>query len=230
MSMSKGRNCPAVFAGMPVAIAILIACAIFAAPVTASGSGGGGMVIGMPNPAAAYAEEMGYGYEIRTDEQGNQYGVVILPDGTERDEWELYYETHPQGGDDVGQPGLIGMPNPAAAYAEEMGYGYEIRTDEQGNQYGVVILPDGTERDEWELYYETHPVGPGPDNGRGEQGGSATISEIVRLLLDEKPVLAGPGYLTGGWDQHLRKNGLGVDQGFSAHSLLMRFKSANTAF
>ena len=49
-------------------------------------------------------------------------------------------------------PPDAGLPNPASAYCEEQGYRLEIRTDEEGNQYGVCIFPDGSECDEWAFY------------------------------------------------------------------------------
>lgn len=42
------------------------------------------------NPAAAYCEVQGYTYEIRTAEDGGQYGVCIGPEGRECEEWALY--------------------------------------------------------------------------------------------------------------------------------------------
>ncbi len=36
------------------------------------------------------------------------------------------------------------MPNPAAVYCIKLGYKYEIVTNEEGNQYGICIFPDGT--------------------------------------------------------------------------------------
>ncbi|WP_209675118.1 putative hemolysin [Methanolinea mesophila] len=141
-----------------------------------TGSSDQGMIIGMPDPSAVWAAEMGYGYATRTDEQGGQYGVIILPDGTERDAWEAYREYLAAQDDPNQQDGpMIGMPNPSAVWADEMGYQYETRTDEQGGQYGVIILPDGTERDAWEAYREylaaqdagTDPVIGMPDPSTG---------------------------------------------------------------
>jgi len=48
------------------------------------------VVSAIPNPAAVYCVEQGYRYEIRTDDEGNQYGVCISPDGTECMGWEYY--------------------------------------------------------------------------------------------------------------------------------------------
>ena len=42
------------------------------------------------NPAAVYCEEQGFAYEIRTNDDGSQFGVCILADGTECDEWAFF--------------------------------------------------------------------------------------------------------------------------------------------
>ena len=44
----------------------------------------------MANPASVYARSLGYKLEIRTDSNGNQYGMAIRPDGTEIEEWALF--------------------------------------------------------------------------------------------------------------------------------------------
>jgi len=44
----------------------------------------------LPNPAAVFCKEQGNSYEIREDWKGNQYGVCILENGTECDEWAYY--------------------------------------------------------------------------------------------------------------------------------------------
>jgi putative hemolysin len=153
--------------------ALFLTAAYMTIPVFADAGAGStdqGPVIGMPDPSAVWAEQMGYPYETRTDDQGGQYGVIILPDGTERDAWEAYREYLAQQDDSEQQTGqMIGMPNPSAVWADEMGYPYETRTDDQGGQYGVIILSDGTERDAWEAYREylaqqddeAGPVNPG---------------------------------------------------------------------
>ena len=46
----------------------------------------------------------------------------------------------------------VEIANPAAAYCVEQGYKNEIRTDADGNQYGVCIMDDGTECDERAFY------------------------------------------------------------------------------
>lgn len=115
--------------------------------------------IGMPNPSAVNCEQNGGIYEIRTAEDGSQNGVCIFNDGTECDAWAFFrgecqssYEgpqIAPQLG---GQTGGIGMANPASTYCEENGGTIEMRTDANGGQYGVCVLSDGTECDEWAYF------------------------------------------------------------------------------
>ena len=46
----------------------------------------------LANPASVYCEQQGGRVDIRTDEGGNQYGICILKNGTECDEWKYYRE------------------------------------------------------------------------------------------------------------------------------------------
>ena len=57
---------------------------------TCSDSAGEGKAEGVPNPAAVYCKQLGYQYEIREDEEGNEYGVCIFPDGSEVNAWDFY--------------------------------------------------------------------------------------------------------------------------------------------
>lgn len=72
----------------------LIAVCIITLTAAASGEENPdtGILIGMPNPSAVWAEQMGYQYEIRTNPDGSEYGVCILPDGSEYDSWRLFRE------------------------------------------------------------------------------------------------------------------------------------------
>ncbi len=56
-----------------------------------------GVAQAIPNPAAVYCILQGYEYEIRTDEQGNQYGVCVFPDGSECGGWDYYCKCEPNG-------------------------------------------------------------------------------------------------------------------------------------
>ncbi|MGC9333853.1 MAG: putative hemolysin [Anaerolineae bacterium] len=44
----------------------------------------------LPNPASAYCEEQGGRLEIRTNDEGGEYGVCIFADGSECEEWAFY--------------------------------------------------------------------------------------------------------------------------------------------
>ncbi len=55
------------------------------------------------------------------------------------------------------------IANPAAVYCENQGYHVEVRTDADGNQYGLCIFPDGSECDEWAYFRgECAPTGQAP--------------------------------------------------------------------
>lgn len=51
---------------------------------------------------------------------------------------------------DPGKP--IGMPNPASVKCIDDGYKLEIRTSENGGQYGVCINAAGKECEEWAYF------------------------------------------------------------------------------
>jgi putative hemolysin len=52
----------------------------------------------------------------------------------------------------TGASAAPGLANPASMYCETQGYTLEIRTDEEGNQYGVCVFPDGSECEEWAFF------------------------------------------------------------------------------
>ncbi len=57
----------------------------------------------------------------------------------------------------------VSIANPAAVYCEKQGYQLKIRTDTEGNMYGVCIFPDGSECDEWAFFRgECAPAGQNP--------------------------------------------------------------------
>lgn len=117
-----------------------------------------GIMIGMANPAAVWAEEMGYEYSIRTDEEGNQYGVCILPDGSEVDAWQLYYDAHQQGEEPV-----VDTRTPLEIFAAEHGYGGNSLASDRLDQYRASIRQQNMEN----LLYgqsEPGPSSPGHHN------------------------------------------------------------------
>jgi heat shock protein HslJ len=54
--------------------------------------------VGLANPASVYCEEQGGTLEIRSDTDGNQYGVCIFADGSECEEWAFFRGECQQGG------------------------------------------------------------------------------------------------------------------------------------
>jgi len=82
------------------------------------------------------------------------------------------------------ETGTIGMPDPAAAWCEEHGYGYEIRKDAAGNEYGVCIFGNGMEADAWAVYRAATGAYNETANGTAV---NATVSDIVGISLRENP-------------------------------------------
>jgi len=71
----------------------------------------------------------------------------------------------------------ISIANPAAVNCEKQGFRLEIRTDLDGNQYGVCIFPDGSECDEWAFF--RRECGPVPTNPTTEN----KAVEAAKILL-----------------------------------------------
>jgi uncharacterized protein len=108
---------------------------------------------GLPNPASVYCEDNGGTLDIRSDEQGNQSGICVFPDGSECDEWAYYRgECEPDSGGEGEANTGVGIANPASVYCEDNGGELDIRADEQGNQSGICVFPDGSECDEWAYF------------------------------------------------------------------------------
>ena len=73
---------------------VLFACGVALAGQTAyfegSNDGSGVNQIGMANPASVYCIKMGGKSTIITKEDGSQYGMCVLADGTQCEEWAYY--------------------------------------------------------------------------------------------------------------------------------------------
>jgi len=80
---------------------------------------GEGRVVGVPDPAAVYCTQLGYQYDIREDEEGNQYGVCIFPDGSECDAWDFFE----------------GKCGKEYSYCAKKGYDIETERVNQGSYY-----------------------------------------------------------------------------------------------
>jgi putative hemolysin len=53
---------------------------------------------------------------------------------------------------EAGTSSEAGIANPASIHCKEQSYTLEMRTDEDGGQFGVCIFPDGSECEEWAFY------------------------------------------------------------------------------
>jgi putative hemolysin len=111
--------------------------------------------ITIANPASAYCEEQGGELEIRTAQDGSQYGVCMFEDDTECEEFAYYHGECKTGDMDVAPaPTAIpaGISNPASTYCVKQGGTSEIRTAEDGSQYGVCNFSDGNACEEWAFF------------------------------------------------------------------------------
>ena len=111
--------------------------------------------ITIANPASGYCEEQRFKLEMRTAQDGSQYGVCMFEDGSECEEWTYYRGECKPGDMDVAPPPTAtpaGIANPASTYCIEQGGASEIRTAEDGSQFGVCVFPNGSECDEWAFF------------------------------------------------------------------------------
>ncbi|MNV28754.1 hypothetical protein D3C71_1199550 [compost metagenome] len=51
----------------------------------------------------------------------------------------------------------IGMANPASVHCVSKGGKLEIRKNKDGGEFGVCLLPDGSQVEEWELFRRDNP-------------------------------------------------------------------------
>jgi putative hemolysin len=111
--------------------------------------------INMANPASAYCKEQGFKLEIRTAQDGSQYGVCMFEDDSECEEWAYYRDECKPGDMDVAPVPTAtpaGIANPASTYCVEQGGASEIRTAQDNNQYGVCRFSNGSECEEWAFF------------------------------------------------------------------------------
>lgn len=66
----------------------------------------------------------------------------------------------PQASDKAELPPRIGMPNPASVHCTEQGGRSEIRTANDGGQFGVCLFNDGRQCEEWALLRDKRCVVP----------------------------------------------------------------------
>ncbi len=145
----------AITIGIALGLLVLSACSTKTPQPTTPTATATQDTIHMVNPASAYCEEQGFKLEIRTAQDGSQYGVCKFKDNSECEEW-AYYRNECKPGDMDIAPAPIATPagivNPASAYCAEKGGTSEIRTANDGNQSGVCVFPNGSECDEWAFF------------------------------------------------------------------------------
>ncbi|OGQ97940.1 MAG: hypothetical protein A2284_11490 [Deltaproteobacteria bacterium RIFOXYA12_FULL_61_11] len=115
---------------------------------------------GMANPAAVKCIEDGLQHDIRTEDDGGQYGVCIFEDESECGSWAYFRDECNKGDCEAwetcdlnpnAEPPLIGMANPAAVKCSEDGV--DSRTVEtEAGQHGICIFEDGSECEEWAYF------------------------------------------------------------------------------
>ncbi len=70
--------------------------------------------IGMPNPASEFCIKKGGKLKIERDEQGNQFGICHLPDGTVCEEWKFFKGECGPGRQKIIEPPVEGEAGPAS--------------------------------------------------------------------------------------------------------------------
>jgi putative hemolysin len=74
------------------------------------------------------------------------------------------------------------LGNPASVYCKEQGYTLDIRTDEDGGQYGVCVFPDGTECEEWTFY--RGECGPQEQEAQAQPTAAPTIAPTEEIWVN----------------------------------------------
>jgi putative hemolysin len=119
---------------------------------------------GMPNPASVFCEAQGGTVDIRTGDDGGQIGICVFADGSECDEWAFWR------GECAPSTEEAGMPNPASVFCEAQGGTVDIRTGDDGGQFGICVFADGSECDEWAFFH-----------GECTPGAAAYLPDIAEL-------------------------------------------------
>lgn len=100
--------------------------------------------------ARAYCNDLNYTYEVRTNPDGSEYGVCILPDGTVCDSWKFYR------GICIAATGSSeAATDPWGDFCLAMNYTYTLRENPEGGVDHVCVLPDGRECDAHAFYLGT---------------------------------------------------------------------------
>ena len=82
----------------------------------------------MPNPSAVYCVRLGYKYKTVLDDEGNQYGLCIFPDGDACRAWDFYR----------------GKCNQECSYCKQHGYELKELDRNEGWAKGAVCIDKTT--------------------------------------------------------------------------------------
>ena len=126
-------------------VLFLLLAAILVAGCTRSNSANNSQIA---NPASTNCIDKGGTLDIRTASDGSQTGYCTLADQTVCEEWAYYRGECPKTDAQAGS----GIANPASTSCIQKGGSLEILTDENGGQYGMCTLPDGTKCEEWAFF------------------------------------------------------------------------------
>lgn len=100
---------------------------------------------GIANPAAAYCQQQGYRYEIRTAADGGQQGFCVFPDGSECEEWAFYRgECKPAACTPT--PAAAQTPEPGADGQAVEGWPGTVLKQEPGDQIGPYFQREDGQR------------------------------------------------------------------------------------
>lgn len=115
-----------------------------------------------------------------------------------------------------------GIPNPASVYCTQQGNQHEIRTADDGSQYGTCIFPDGSTCDEWAYFRgECGPTGqnsPSPASTATSASGGNLQPDATETITDWWGVIKStePG---AQYDDFFERQDLGVIIDFGIDSI-----------
>jgi len=138
-----------------IALAVVIAGIIFVKTYKGS-TVNIGNVLSISNPASQNCISKGGSVDIRKNGKGEEYGVCVLEDNRQCEEWSLFRGECPESGVKV-----TGYITDAAVYCAILGGEYNIIINEQGEEAenGTCIFFSGKTCNAWDLY-----------NGKCEKG------------------------------------------------------------
>jgi uncharacterized protein len=147
----------------PIALIILIIVAIVTVRgyqlMTQKKGFSPSLIIDVSDPATSFCLSNSGELVVVKDNFGEEYIICKLPSGLAYDK-DDYYQKHLDEKTEIDtisevkeqEPQRIGLGSPASYYCVDQGGIIDIRIDDIGAQYGICILPDGTEIEEWDFF------------------------------------------------------------------------------